>query len=146
MTEVVYVFGAGRSGSTVLATVLNDHEEIQNTGELHHFFSYLKNNEYCSCGNKFENCDFWGDVKKNLSVEFKENIDTYAAVANQMEYHSAIPRHLFSMFTENDFEQYKKAQFDIFETIHNGQSRYILDAAKYIGRFLALRKVFNGKI
>jgi len=144
--DVLYILGAGRSGSTVFATILSDHTGIQNTGELHHFFSYLKNNEYCSCGKKFEDCEFWGSVKKELPEELTKDVDTYEVIANRMEYHSAIPRHLFRRIPAKDFEKYKKAQFEIFNAIQNRENRYILDAAKYIGRFLALRKIFTGKI
>jgi len=144
--DVLYILGAGRSGSTVFAAVLSDHKDIQNTGELHHFFSYLKNNEYCSCGNKFEDCEIWGRVKVMLPEELNKNADTYEVLSNRMEYHSAIPRYLLKKIPAKDFEKYKKAQINILNAIYDGESRYILDSAKYIGRFLALRRICKRKM
>ncbi|NGP88315.1 sulfotransferase family protein [Fodinibius halophilus] len=146
MKEIIYILGAGRSGSTVLATVLNDHKEITNVGELHHFFSYLKNNELCSCGLEFDSCTYWGSVKESLPQKIKDNVDDYEQLAHRMEYHSAIPFYLVGAKPGGNFQKYREAQEQIVQALQTVDSRYVLDSAKYIGRFLALRKIFNRNI
>ncbi len=61
--RVVYIVGAGRSGSTVLDTCLGDHPEVIGVGELCnlHQAGWTKG-EYCACGNPGNECEFWGAV------------------------------------------------------------------------------------
>ena len=62
--RVVYVMGAGRSGSTVLDTILNNHEDVIGVGELVHLFiegSAVKEN--CSCGEARDTCEIWSSVR-----------------------------------------------------------------------------------
>ncbi|TYP95623.1 Sulfotransferase family protein [Fodinibius salinus] len=144
--EIIYILGAGRSGSTVLATVLNNHKKITNVGELHHFFSYLKNNDACSCGFEFDSCKYWRSVKQSLPKKIKDNVTDYEQLAHRMEYHSAIPYYLAGTKPRGDFQKYQEAQKQLIEAIHTNNNRYVLDSAKYIGRFLALRKIYNGNV
>lgn len=66
--RVVYVMGAGRSGSTVLDTILNNHEDVIGVGELVHLFiegSAAKEN--CSCGEARDACEIWRSVRERWS-------------------------------------------------------------------------------
>jgi hypothetical protein len=144
--EIIYILGAGRSGSTILATVLHDHEKVQNVGELHHFFSYLKNDERCSCGAKLSNCEFWGAVKDKLPVALDNDAAEYEQLAHRMEYHSVIPFYLLGTEPIKNFQKYKEAQEQIIQVLDDSKDGYILDSAKYIGRFMALRKIFNNDV
>jgi len=144
--KIIYILGAGRSGSTILATVLNDHKKVKNVGELHHFFSYLKNDDLCSCGAKLSDCKFWGEIKNKLPVVLKNASDNYEQLAHKMEYHSAIPFYLLGMKPGTSFQKYEEAQESIIRALANNKDEYILDSAKYIGRFMALRKIFNNDV
>ena len=80
--RVVYIAGVGRSGSTVLDSVLGNHPAIQSVGEL----SRLANdgwihNFYCSCGEPAKECPFWSAVQQvwcdsNGGVTIPEYIET----------------------------------------------------------------------
>ena len=63
-TRVIYIMGAGRSGSTVLDTVLGNHPDIVSVGELAnlHRFGWT-NGEYCACGLRGNTCGFWSAVR-----------------------------------------------------------------------------------
>lgn len=62
---VVYIIGAGRSGSTVLDTVLGNHQAIESVGELCNLLSSgWMNGEYCACGERGNVCAFWQAVKE----------------------------------------------------------------------------------
>jgi hypothetical protein len=54
----VYLSSVSRSGSTLLAFLLNAHPEIASIGEL----TGPHSTRYCSCGELFEACDFWARV------------------------------------------------------------------------------------
>lgn len=145
--EIIYILGAGRSGSTILATVLNHHEKISYVGELHHFFSYLKNNSICSCGKSIRSCEFWGEVLNSLPGSIKNNPQKFEHLCKKMEYHSSIPLHMLGFKTGKEFEEYKDVQQKLISSIDQEKSSgYILDSAKYIGRFLALKRIFKGQV
>ncbi len=87
--RVVYIAGVGRSGSTVLDSVLGNHPLIQSVGEL----SRLANdawihNFYCSCGKRSQECPFWvavydawcasnGDVSAEQYVETQKSVERF---------------------------------------------------------------------
>lgn len=145
---IIYILGAGRSGSTILATVLNSHSKIKAVGELHHFFSYLKDGDHCSCGRSIYTCEFWAKVAESLPDSFKMNSEKYEKLSRRMEYHSSIPRHLMGLSDNDEFEEYERVQKTIINAIddQDDSSEYILDSAKYIGRFLSLRKIYKSKV
>ena len=41
LINIIYLLGAGRSGTTLLATLLNNHDSIKTLGEMHQFFEFL---------------------------------------------------------------------------------------------------------
>ncbi|MGQ9505635.1 MAG: sulfotransferase family protein [Thermogutta sp.] len=62
---VIFVMGAGRSGSTVLDLFLGQHPMIQSAGELCNIVnSGWIGGEYCSCGERVPACAFWSDVRR----------------------------------------------------------------------------------
>lgn len=64
--RVVYILGSGRSGSTVLDTVLGHHAEVVGVGELGGMHRAVQvNNEYCACGCRGQACPFWTAVLKH---------------------------------------------------------------------------------
>jgi hypothetical protein len=66
--RVVYVMGAGRSGSTVLDTILNNHEDVIGVGELVHLFiEGSAQKENCSCGETRDACEIWKSVRERWS-------------------------------------------------------------------------------
>ncbi len=63
MTRVLYLAGWGRSGSTMLETVLNQVPELVGGGELKFIWRRgLMQNRRCSCGMPFRDCAFWSKV------------------------------------------------------------------------------------
>jgi len=66
--RVVYVMGAGRSGSTVLDTILNNHEDVIGVGELVHLYiEGSAQKENCSCGAARDTCEVWHSVRERWS-------------------------------------------------------------------------------
>lgn len=61
--RVLYIAGFGRSGSTVLGTILGQVDGCFFGGELRFIWdrSFCKNG-LCECGEHFTACDFWQDV------------------------------------------------------------------------------------
>jgi hypothetical protein len=61
--RVMFVGGYGRSGSTVLDTLLDRVPGVTAVGEFRHLFGRaLHDNELCSCGKPFDDCAYWSAV------------------------------------------------------------------------------------
>jgi hypothetical protein len=62
-TQVVYVGGSGRSGSTLLERMLARIPGSCSVGELVFIWERgLQRNDQCGCGARFRDCVFWSDV------------------------------------------------------------------------------------
>lgn len=60
---IIYVVGAGRSGSTLVERLLGSQAGFVNVGELMSVFSSgVLWNERCGCGEPFDDCALWGRV------------------------------------------------------------------------------------
>lgn len=61
--------GAGRSGSTLLDMLLNNHSQIQSVGEVHRLnYDSRTNNEPCTCGKPIIECPFWLRVQEEAQL------------------------------------------------------------------------------
>lgn len=63
--RVIYIVGAGRSGSTMLDTILGNHPDVESFGELCRVLEEgWLNGRYCACGQPVRSCSFWSDVRR----------------------------------------------------------------------------------
>lgn len=61
--KLIYIVGSGRSGSTLLARMLGELQEVVSIGEFKHIWQRNFNeNQLCSCGLAFSHCPFWQAV------------------------------------------------------------------------------------
>jgi hypothetical protein len=61
--EVVYIGGAGRSGSTLLDRLLEQQDGVVSVGEFVDIWDRgVLRDERCGCGERFRSCAFWNDV------------------------------------------------------------------------------------
>ncbi len=62
--RVLYIGGCGRSGSTILDTLLGNHPDMESVGEACHIATnaWVREDSYCACGKLGRDCDFWRDV------------------------------------------------------------------------------------
>ncbi|AYO17485.1 sulfotransferase [Vibrio owensii] len=132
--KVIYLIGAGRSGTTILATLLNNSNSIVNVGELHHLPDNIINEGLCSCGVKLIGCEKWSSVisKEITSIEY-------------MKQKSSIDSHLnniVNIFLPNRFKLFERVNTRLFQSLskENGYKQ-VLDAAKFPGRALALSRI-----
>jgi hypothetical protein len=72
--KVVFFTGIWRSGATILARIMETSKQAFFIGEIREF--WVKGNDkksICSCGEKFENCNFWNKVTEEYLKSFPEN-------------------------------------------------------------------------
>ena len=68
LPRIVYIAGAGRSGSTLLDTLLGNHPLAFGAGELAGLFKDWAAGLSCTCGQSYPECEFWGKVIKILQI------------------------------------------------------------------------------
>lgn len=76
--RVLYVAGSGRSGSTLLARLLDQVDGVFAPGELRYVWQRgLIEDRFCSCGQRFGACPFWS---KTLDQAFggRDGVDPHA--------------------------------------------------------------------
>jgi len=62
-SKVVFIAGAGRSGSTLLDMLLGQIDGFCSTGELRFIWDRgIRQNQLCSCEKPFKKCDFWTET------------------------------------------------------------------------------------
>lgn len=141
---LLYLLGAGRSGTTVTASVLNAQEQIHTAGELHQFVSHLRGDRVCSCGEQLNSCEFWGSISRNYS-DSGINLDSWQELNDKKEAHRNIPWYLINTSSATEYSNLQT------QLLHNIQKQiapasWILDSSKYIARYLLLRKNKNLKL
>jgi len=66
--RIVYIVGDGRSGSTVLESILSNIEGAISVGECFRFWErFYKNETLCGCGVAMADCAMWSKVHSDLS-------------------------------------------------------------------------------
>ena len=83
---VLYIGGEGRSGSTVLSTMLGNNTGFFPVGELRGIWQALRLDELCGCGELFSVCPFWADVGRRAfggwaHVDLQASLAADAALA-----------------------------------------------------------------
>jgi len=68
MSELIYIAGYGRSGSTALDTLLGNHPTVFGAGELTHLFDGWRAGRACACGAAYPDCPFWREVMGQLEA------------------------------------------------------------------------------
>lgn len=56
---IIYILGAGNSGSTILSMALGGHQDVYSLGELVALDRWYADGLLCSCGSKLEDCERW---------------------------------------------------------------------------------------
>lgn len=90
--RVIYIIGAGRSGSTLLDTVLANHPDVVGVGELVNLHSAgWTSNEVCACGKLGTECHFWTRVREAWQRRVPEaTIEGYIALQKRIEFYSGL--------------------------------------------------------
>lgn len=139
--QVLYIMGAGRSGSTALAIFLGAASKIRTLGEMHQFFEHLQESKPCSCGAALPDCSYWGPIVLNIPDTLLRNRELRQRT-ERIEGHTRILLHLIRGLKFFSRDQYFTTQRQIFNAISKQTEEHVLvDSAKYIGRALTLRQL-----
>ena len=62
--KLISISGSGRSGSTFLAVLLTQNDDVFNLGQTRDFWRAYSDNAVCSCGETLTSCLFWSRVTR----------------------------------------------------------------------------------
>ncbi len=143
MLRVIYVMGAGRSGSTILDMILGQHPDVLSAGELTNLSRiYAADEEFCSCGDLVKHCEFW----RRVIDEWVQS--TGAELSYLLERQNRVERQrraLTGLFTSQEgviADDYGRLCYALFQSIAAVSSkRIIVDSSKNPLRALALSRI-----
>jgi hypothetical protein len=136
--KVLYIAGAGRSGSTVLAQILGQIEGFFNGGEIRLWARGFLNEGVCECGSTIGSCEVWNPILNNAFGSRK------SIVAKQLDQMIHTPLMLVpwkQVLVRHQLREYLRDVESIYRAIrsHTG-CRVIIDPSKFpfYGRALDL--------
>nr|WP_320193456.1 hypothetical protein [uncultured Desulfobacter sp.] len=147
--KVIYIVGAGRSGSTVIDITLNNHPQVVGVGELSSFFKLgIIEKEKCSCGAIAEQCDFFSGIYNEfLSSIPEDTVDYYLSLQEKMERIRFIPMQFLKMMPKKIIHDYIFRTELFYKIIQkHSDKEYILDSTKGPGKLLALSRCADIKL
>ena len=145
--RVLFLAGLGRSGSTIVANILGQHEQMVSIGELVHLWNRgLKDDELCGCETPFGQCPFWvavGDLAfggwQKLDVEQMLRLQ-HSVDRNRYVPLMIVPRVAPSY--RRSLDRYAAVLSRIYQAIREiSGSRVIIDSTKHVSHAYLLRHV-----
>lgn len=134
--SVLYIMGAGRSGTTVMAALLASSQDVVAAGELHQLPMHVRGEKDCGCGLPLSECPEW---RKHAAAYISAGESAYAERAERFHGHRTIWRYFLSRTFARD-AAYQEVETAVFRSLGRGR-RLVVDSSKYIGRALALSRV-----
>lgn len=152
MTQILYIGGSQRSGSTLLDRMLAQLPLHVSVGELVHIWERgLRKNELCGCGQRFRECDFWAAVGDEAFGGWDNlNPDAMARLQHSVDRTRYIPM----MIVPWAFPRYRVRQdryVRILERLYlaiGGVSgaNVIVDSSKHVSFAVLLRRVVSTRL
>ena len=138
MTEinVLYIGGHGRSGSTLLELILGQLDDFVAVGELRHIWdNSFVDNQLCSCGNHFKDCEFWQAVVGEAFGGYHNvPVDEIRAIKRAVDRIRYIPKLFVPWKTQTDKQlvsRYGQILNKLYRAIHKvSGGTTIVDASK----------------
>lgn len=145
--SIIYILGFARSGSTVLNIILGNIQQVFAAGEINAFVrSGWVADEYCSCGNRVSNCEFWPDVKKSMDRSLTKNPSSIADLTKELENWRILLNKSQLYKNKSKIEKHNNFYTDLYRSIFKtSKARWIIDASKDPIRlnYLLKRKEYN---
>ena len=137
--NIIYIIGAGRSGTTLLDIILGNQHEIFSAGELNR---YLSREGEPHSPRDSDVDTFWSKVKNDI----KDSSKGLKEISERLEYHSGWFDRLF--IPQRDIERYKDFNQRLFESIdnHSPNQSLIVDSSKFPMRAKLLAETFGNQI
>lgn len=143
--KVLYIGGAGRSGSTLLELILGNTPGFVSVGEIRFWWEYMAEGGLrCGCGALLSECPFWGDVQELLLARNPElDIAHIAALARRLDRTHNLPRYGRALTTRDaDVAELVAAMDQLYRAVwETGGKRTIVDSSKVPSHLYLLSQI-----
>ena len=142
--KILYIMGFGRSGSTLLDTVLSDQPGIFGAGELCNLLSAMDVwHSYCACGRRSADCPVWTSIREQWSrIANADVAQEYPALQSRIERIRTYLRHSGRFLEDHSTARYLELSRALFEAIAKVTgATTIVDSSKRPIRALALSQI-----
>lgn len=136
LLKIVYIMGAGRSGSTALDLVLGSARGALGTGEL---WAALEEDSSktgsCACGEDFDECKFWTAALDRYENRLRpRGLSDVRRLRRLHDQARRLPQKLLGREPEH-LEQYRADTIALFESLaEESNASTIVDSTKQVGR------------
>ena len=144
--KIIYIIGAGRSGTTLLDIIIGNNENISSCGEINRYPRRKGFPPKCEKGT--QKYIFWEKIRQDLALPL-DNYPYIEQLTSQFEYHSGFVKNLLGLTSKRDINEYQSFQSRLFDSLLKYSSnniKTIVDSSKYPGRALMLSKVLSYEI
>jgi hypothetical protein len=133
--RIIYIIGAGRSGTTLLDIILGNQEQIFSAGELNRFtFRRGVPTEFAEDSERYL---FWKKIKDTLSEKY--DLAEYDELQHSFEHHRGTVNRLLGRLHKNEYQRYQQFVKDYYDLLFNSiEEPTLVDSSKYPGRALTL--------
>ena len=85
MVRVLYVVGAGRSGTTIFGNILGSASGVAHVGELIYLWGgHHPSQEQCGCGDSLTNCKLWTSVLHDMGMTWENRSEVHQSRLAEM--------------------------------------------------------------
>lgn len=141
MMQVLYIAGAGRSGSTLIEMSLGALPDYFSVGEVRYFWQYVAEGGLrCGCGALLGECDFWSHVLARLP---QAALGETARLAARIDRTRNLPRLSVSVLSPGAAGQRLAVETDrLYRAIwEEGGQAVIVDSSKVPSHLALLRRL-----
>jgi sulfotransferase family protein len=143
-TRVLYIGGAGRSGSTLLERTLSELPGVVPAGELRVLWrALLTEDRRCACGAEVSACPFWQEVGERAFGGWRaDHLSSLLALQRSVDRHRQLPRLLGrSASPPRGVGPLSSAWANVFRSIvETASARLVVDSSKYPVHAAILRR------
>lgn len=140
--NVVHFIGSGRSGSTLLNILLDNHPSITGVGELSFVTRHIwPEKGYCGCGRRIDQCEIWNRVFQNWIENTDDKaLKAYIKLQAKFERYRRLPFVLWNgILKSSELLQYSKYTTELYRAIQDvSEVSYVADASKHPVRVRAI--------
>ncbi len=138
--KIIYVIGAGRSGTTLLDIALGNAVGVRSCGELNRY--PVRDGIPTSFDLDSERIAFWRTFTGDFSQRY--DLPRQAGLHDEFEYHKGLLKRLMGRKNETTFREYQQYLRDFYaEIFARIDEPVIVDSSKYPGRALSLSETLS---
>ncbi len=136
--RIIYILGLGRSGTTLITSLLNSHPDIVGIGEVNNILTQNDSSK-CSCSFSLEKCPFWSSIFKEINNNLGFTREDVRSIIHKQER----KRNFFNPFKpmNEDYLTLNKSFYSVVSEI-SGQN-IIVDSSKNIMRYFSIKNHFD---